>query len=357
MNSADHGSQTFVKELYHLKDSVAGCVGGMLSVGATSMKLHISVPEHRWFRIRRVAGIQNAIVAQDGIDVDIDVADLRYGEKRELLVEVEMKLDPPKRSTSHPFGDMQPSGSGGQGANYSTATDQFFIDNAGLSECFAGVLSSQSEYRAQTDPSSLDDYSSDFLEDQYDALDEEVPLFEVNASYKDPIAGKMVSRMPYPVLLMVNLTPPVRDKSKLPAVVSDPAVVRRRIELLCSDMETRCLLLMSRRNPQQAQRLLHETRRIVGTILGNLTNMTSSARTDGTRSAEYFLARSTLSACLEDIDFLIDGLDAREQFDTEHRNCEVIRCFHQPILMALSRCRSIRCNLAGSTCLERKDST
>lgn len=128
--------QTFVKELYHLKDSVAGCVGGMLAVGATSMKLHISVPEHRWFRIRRVAGIQNAIVAQDGIDVDIDVADLRYGERRELLVEVEMKLDPPKRRTSHPFGDLQPSASGGQGAGYNTATDQFFIDNAGLSEDF-----------------------------------------------------------------------------------------------------------------------------------------------------------------------------------------------------------------------------
>lgn len=48
------GTYTFVREWYGLRDSVAGCVGGMLSVAATQVKLHISVPERRWFSVRKV---------------------------------------------------------------------------------------------------------------------------------------------------------------------------------------------------------------------------------------------------------------------------------------------------------------
>ena len=238
----------FVNQLYTLRDSIAGCVGGMLSVAATSVKLFISVPERKWFRIRKVAGVPGAIVSSDGTEVDIDLGELRIGEKREMLVEVEMGGASKSARSNHPFGGEQPS-TDPNASPYSTATDEFFLRKVGLN------------------PLQMEEYSSDdFLDDEYQSMIDEVPLFEVNASYRDPIAGKFVSRLPYPVLLLVTITPPTESTNRTPQV-SDPCVVRRRIELLCSDMETRCLLLMSRRNPQQAQRLLTETRRIVCTLL------------------------------------------------------------------------------------------
>jgi hypothetical protein len=227
------GSYTFVKDLYGLRDSIAGCIGGILSVSATAVKLYVSVQEPRWFRIRKVAGISNAIVGADGKEVDITLGELRSGERREILVEVEMS----GTSRRNPSSMME-----GQG--YSSATDDF-LRKAGMN------------------PLSLQDDSNDFYDDEYYTTLDDVPLFEVNASFRDPVASKQISRLPVPVLLMVNIAPPP-DSSRPLSNVSDPAVVRRRVELLCSDMQTRCLLLMSRRNPQQAQRLLTETRRIVG---------------------------------------------------------------------------------------------
>jgi hypothetical protein len=227
------GSYTFVKDLYGLRDSIAGCVGGILSVAANAVKLFVSVQEPRWFRIRKVAGVSNAIVGSDGREVDITLGELRAGERREILVEVEMGGSNRRRQSS-----MM------ETHNYSSATDDF-LRKAGLN------------------PLSLMDDSNDFYEDDYYTLIDDVPLFEVNASFRDPVAGRHFSRLPVPALLMVSIAPPA-DLNRPVTNNSDPAVVRRRVELLCSDMQTRCLLLMSRRNPQQAQRLLTETRRIVG---------------------------------------------------------------------------------------------
>lgn len=143
-----------------LRDSLAGCVGGILSIAATNVRLHISVPEKRWFKIRKVSGTPGAIVSSSGADVDVELGELRFGERKDLIVEVELAL-----------GDG--GGGGGQSrgrqnsiAQEFSATDAFFLAKAGIN------------------PSSLDEYDPNNLyEDEYDSMPDEVPLFEVSTAY------------------------------------------------------------------------------------------------------------------------------------------------------------------------------
>lgn len=156
------GTYSFVKEFYDLRDTLAGAVGSLLSVGITHLKLHISVPEKRWFRIRKVSGTQpgNTILSSEGIDVDIDIGELRFGEKRDLLIEVEMSLGT--------FGESQKRDVN-RGKQIDTATDAtaaFFLSNTGVN------------------PAALDDFQpSNFYEDQYDEMADTAPLYEASSSF------------------------------------------------------------------------------------------------------------------------------------------------------------------------------
>jgi hypothetical protein len=275
----------------------------MLSIAATNIRLHISVPERRWFRIRKVAGTSGAIVSSNGKDVDIDVGELRYGETKDLIIEVEMEMEPP--------GETQQRSPG------FSATDEYFL-KLGL------------------DPLALGDGSS-FYEKEYEGMAIDVPLFEVspsscsmfpradanwhfqvNAAYRDPVAGRNISRLsPSPCLLTINVVPAAAGSSPSFSI-SDPAILRRRMQLLTSDMLTRTLLLMSRSNDVQANRLLVETKRIISTIASTLISRSSSAQP---LTGERKLAHATLISCAADLAHVIDGVTThRAEFNSNYRN-------------------------------------
>jgi len=289
------GTYTFLREFYDLRDGLAGIVGGILSIAASNVKLHISVPESRWVRIRKVAGATHAIVSSEGKDVDINIGELRFGERKDLLVEIEMSL----------AGYGQPRGGSRHhhNASVSTATDAFFLNKVGL------------------DPLALEDYSNaSFYEDEYDGLPDEIPLFEVNAAYRDPAASKNVSRLHHsPCLLTISVVPGAPSPgSRKPPAGAAPDIVRRRMELLTSDMLSRALLLMTRRNDVQAERLLRETARIIATIAGSLSGV-PSARGRSISGVEE-AARATLQGCAEDVQAVLEGCLQRDQFDSHIRN-------------------------------------
>ncbi|GAA6036655.1 hypothetical protein JCM8097_001276 [Rhodosporidiobolus ruineniae] len=306
------GSYTFVKELYDLRDALAGVVGGILSVAATNVRLHIRVPE-KWLRIRKVSGTPGAIVSRTGTDVDVEVGELRFGERKDLIVEVEMALGQ--------YGDGQRGGERHErrehAPEFSTATDAFFLSKAGI------------------DPSTLDEYNSSDLygDDVYDQLPEEAPLFEVNAAYRDPAAGKQISRLNnQPCLLTVTVNPTASSISRQPnPPASAPEIVCRRMELLVSDMLSRALLLMTRRNDAQAARLLEETKRIISTISASLHQPSSSgsslapsaSRLVNRRSSAVLaataLTHKTLAALAEDVDAVHEACQNRELFETSGR--------------------------------------
>lgn len=205
-----------------LRDCMAGVVGGLLSIAANQVKLHISVPERRLFKIRKVAGTPGAIVSSDGKNVDIELGELRFGERKDLLVEVEMAYD----ST------LSRSGSGEQGIEEQTATDAFFMSTTGL------------------DPSSLGQVNGASLyDDEYDSMPEEMALFEVTAAYRDPAAGRSVSRLNNtPTLLTMTVNPPNhRSEESMIKSHASADIVRRRIELLVADMLTKALVLSQSR--------------------------------------------------------------------------------------------------------------
>ncbi|KAG0141774.1 hypothetical protein CROQUDRAFT_663346 [Cronartium quercuum f. sp. fusiforme G11] len=288
------GTYTFVKDLYSIKDTFTGCIGGMLSVGATNANLQLSVPEHRWFKIKKLSGVLSFVLSSDGQHADIELGELRYGERRDILVEMEMSGSGP--GSDRAMDELSRSVGGRiEGNQVFTGTDAFFIQNgAGLKELGVGG-------------------AVDFYQAEFEQLSEDVPLLEVDASYRDPIAGKSVRRLVRPVLLSVTIGP--TGPGRLGAG-GEPGIVRRRIELLTSDSLTRALLLISRRMDRQAARLLDETRRIVSTVLRNMSGEEKSRGGSlggigrPTRNAqEQAFAKDVLMGCLADLETLLVGVE------------------------------------------------
>ncbi|KAG9095970.1 hypothetical protein FS749_009344, partial [Ceratobasidium sp. UAMH 11750] len=85
ISNATGGSYTFVRDWYELRDCVAGCVGGMMSIGVMNLRMHAKVLDDARFRIRKVAGVSGAVVARDGMNVDVVLGALHFGERRELV--------------------------------------------------------------------------------------------------------------------------------------------------------------------------------------------------------------------------------------------------------------------------------
>jgi len=121
MSNHTSGTYTFVKDWYDLRDCVAGCVGGMMSIGLLNMKLHIkNVDSHR-FRIRKVSGGPSSILSSDGQNVDVDVGELRYGERKEMLLELELDN-----------GDIQKLGPGRSSQGRALNATDAFVQSMGL---------------------------------------------------------------------------------------------------------------------------------------------------------------------------------------------------------------------------------
>ena len=173
-----------------------------MSIALRDMKLHLKIVDGQQFKIRKLSGGPTSILHSDGRDVDIELGELRYGERKEMLVELELDN-----------ADITAELSGQVGGNRRTlnATDQF-NQRMGLDALLNGD-------------------SPDLVEGMMDRMIDEVPVFKVDGSFYDPSAGRQVTRLAHPVLLTVTLTPPnaSRARSAVPPG-SDPDIVRRRME-------------------------------------------------------------------------------------------------------------------------------
>lgn len=295
MSNHTCGTYTFVKDWYDLRDCIAGCVGGMMSIGLLNMKLHMKVVDGHRFRIRKVSGGPSSILASDGQNVDVDVGELRYGERKEMLIELE--LDNTDIREAKPY---QPKD------RAFNATDQF-VQSMGL------------------DSLSIED-APDFTDGMMDRMIDEVPVIEVDGSFFDPAASKNVTRLAHPVLLTVTLLPVTASAPRPPSTVSDPIIVRRRMELLASGMITRALVLVSRRNFPQAQKIMGETKRILHTVLQTISRSLSAPNVNGgtVRNRKEILtlgAVRAMQAILQDLQMLSEALDDNvELFAHDQRN-------------------------------------
>jgi len=291
------GTYTFVKDWYDLQDCVAGCVGGMMSIGLLDMKLHLKVVDNYHFKIRKVSGGRQPSLSADGQSVDIDVGELRYGEKKEILIELERDNNNQQRLAQQRAGHHRAM----------NATDQF-VQSLGLEALTID-----------------DDEDPDFEDGMMDGLIDEVPVLEVDGSFFDPAAAQNVPRLVHPVLLTISLLPGSQNSQKRLSAVSDPLVVRRRMELLASDMITRALVLVSRQNIPQAQKILDETKRILHTVLQTVSRcLPPHTNGSGSRNSKELLALAavrTMQAILQDLQLLSEALeDNVELFAHDQRN-------------------------------------
>lgn len=182
--------------------------------------------------------------------------------------------------------------------------------------------------------------SPNLMDGVIERLIDEVPVFEVDGSFFDPSASRQVSRLAHPVLLTVTLQPVTQRPpvAPNPPPTSDAVIVRRRMELLASDMVTRALVLVSRKNYSQATRILAETKRILHTVLqsisqslpppsarqpGNMTPNSSNGMVMARNRKEILIlsAVRALQAMLQDLQILTDALDENvDAFAHDQRN-------------------------------------
>lgn len=314
MSNHTGGTYTFVKDWYDLRNCLAGCIGGMMSIGISNMKVHMKIVDGQRFRIRKISGGPAAILSSDGRDVDVEVGDLRYGERKEMLVELELdNSDISMQSPISPASNGQP--------RTLNATDQF-------------------NQRMGLDSLSIADLP-DLADGMMDRMIDEVPVFEVDGSFYDSTASKSINRLAHPVLLTVTLLPNTGSRPRTPAANgSDPIIVRRRMELLASDMITRALVLVSRKSIPQAQKLIEETRRILHTVLQNVSQTLPPPGRDGMnggsstgRNRKEMLTLSAvraIQAILQDMQILSEALeDSVDTFAHDQRNfgAQQVSCY------------------------------
>ncbi|KZT55808.1 hypothetical protein CALCODRAFT_436594 [Calocera cornea HHB12733] len=303
MSNHTQGTYTYIKDWYDLRECLAGLLGGFFSMGLLNMKLHLKVVDGTRFRIRKVAGGPLTVVSSTGRDVDVEIGELRYGERKEMLVELELdnQSDPAAR---------------GRGLSVLSEADEIRQ---------RGPLNATDQFvqRMGLDTLSLSDGPT-LVDGMMDRMIDEVPVFEVDGSFFDPVSAKHVSRLVHPVLLTVTLLP-YNGRPQTPSGQSDPYIVRRRMELLASEMMTRALVLVSRKNFDQAGRILGETQRILRTVLHSVTQSLPppTAGSMG-RSRRELLVLGTvraLQSVLQDIQVLLDALeDTRDEFAYDQRN-------------------------------------
>ena len=260
-----------------------------------------------------MSGGPPSIVASDGRNVDVDVGELRYGERKEMLVELELD-NAGEAAAAGAHGRGANGGIGGGGGGGMNATDRF---NASMG----------------LDALSIGD-AADLTDGMMDRMIDEVPVFEVDGAFFDPAAGKHVSRLAHPVLLTVTLLPagsaspprPSHGPGGAGGGASDPVIVRRRMELLASDMITRALVLVSRKNYGQAQKIIGETKRILHTVLQTITQALPAPSSHGStvrnrREVLTLAAVRVMQAIVQDMQILSEALEENvELFAHDQRN-------------------------------------
>lgn len=158
------------------------------------------------------------------------------------------------------------------------------------------------------------------IESTVHTMMDEVPVFELDTSYSDPFAGKNISRLADPVLSTVEIHPSPASDGRRPTKVpqSDLTIIKRRIELLSSDMITRALLSISRHEYEQAIRLLEDTQRVIRSVMKGLDGgKNAGAR----RERQKVTNRIVFDAILQDLQEVREAIDDEDEtFDIEQRN-------------------------------------
>ncbi|KAI2642809.1 von Willebrand factor type A domain-containing protein [Xylaria nigripes] len=226
LSSRTKASYTYVKDWMMLRECLAGCLGSMQSLSHQNVKLKLKLPEGSPARFHKISGALQVTKRATGRDAEASLGDLRFGDKRDILVQLVIVPD-----TSTP--EQLPQ-------------DPWETIVSGL-EALGGPLE---------------------LEDQRALSIEEVPLVQADLVWGDILRDGTMMHLPRPSLLAITILPTPSNPRKAswvnnPPIPPHPHIVQRRMELLTSDMLTRALTLVTRGQHDRANTLLTETRTIL----------------------------------------------------------------------------------------------
>jgi hypothetical protein len=227
LSTRTKASYTYVKDWMMLRECLAGCLGALQTMSHQNVRLKLRLPEGSPAKFVKISGALQITKRAAGRDAEAALGDLRFGDKRDILVQ--LVIIPDSASVEQ------------------LPQDPWESIVSGL-EALGGPLD---------------------VEDQRAVSIEEVPLIQADLTWGDILRDGTLTHLPRPSLLAITMLPAAPTNSKKspwppsPPIPPHPSVVQRRMELLTSDMLTRALTLVSRGQHDRAQHLLNETRSIL----------------------------------------------------------------------------------------------
>lgn len=225
LSTKTKASYTYVKDWMMLRECLAGCLGALQSTSHQNAKLKLRLPEGSPAKFVKISGALQVMKRATGRDAEVVLGDLRFGDKRDILVQLAVAPD--------------------SGTPDSVPSDPWENVIAGL-EALGGPL------------------------DQDDARTlsvEELPLIQADLVWGDILRDGIMTQLPRPSLLAITVLPSAAKKGPArpltPPIPPHPHIVQRRMELLTSDMLSRALTLVARGQNDRAHHLLAETRSIL----------------------------------------------------------------------------------------------
>lgn len=226
LSTRTKASYTYVKDWMMLRECLAGCLGSMQSLSHQNVKLKLKLPEGSPAKFHKISGALQITKRATGRDAEASLGDLRFGDKRDVLVQLVITPD----TTGHE----------------TLPQDAWETIVSGL-EALGGPMDG---------------------DDQRTLSVEEVPLIQADLVWGDILRDGTMMHLPRPSLLAITMLPSVSSQKKSQwqnssPIPPHPSIVQRRMELLTSDMLTRALTLVSRGQHDRAHTLLNETRSIL----------------------------------------------------------------------------------------------
>ncbi|KAI1115062.1 von Willebrand factor type A domain-containing protein [Nemania sp. NC0429] len=226
LSSRTKASYTYVKDWMMLRECLAGCLGSMQSLSHQNVKLKLKLPEGSPARFHKISGALQITKRATGRDAEASLGDLRFGDKRDILVQLVIVPDTSSQEQ--------------------LPQDPWETIVSGL-EALGGPMEH---------------------DDQRAISVEEVPLIQADLVWGDILRDGTMMHLPRPSLLAITILPAPNNPKKTswannPPIPPHPHIVQRRMELLTSDMLTRALTLVTRGQHDRAYTLLNETRTIL----------------------------------------------------------------------------------------------
>lgn len=225
LSTRTKGSYLYVKDWMMLRECVAGCLGALQTTSHQNVKLKLHLPEGSPAKFVKISGALHTTKRATGRDAEAALGDLRFGDKRDVLVQLVIAPD--------------------------NATQENMPQDA-----WESLVSGLEALGGGPDG-----------DEQRVASVEEVPLIQADLTYGDLLRDGHLTHSPRPSLLAITMLPTnPRARNQRPAtppIPPHPSIVQRRMELLTSDMLTRALTLVSRGQHDRGQHLLNETRSIL----------------------------------------------------------------------------------------------